>query len=62
MSKIEDQVAKRLTAERARMVAAESKKAREAAAGELQAKEAEAADLRATLLTNKAKLAEAQKQ
>jgi hypothetical protein len=59
---IEDQVAKRLTAERARLVAAESKKAREAAAGELQAKEAEAADLRATLLTNNAKLAEAQKQ
>jgi hypothetical protein len=59
---IEDQVAKRLTAERARLVAAESKKAREAAAGELQAKEAEATDLRATLLTNNAKLAEAQKQ
>ena len=62
MSIIEDEVAKRSIAERARMVAAESKKAREAAAGELQAKEAEAADLRATLLTNKAKLAEAQKQ
>jgi hypothetical protein len=59
---IEDQVAKRLTAERAQLVAAESKKAREAAAAELQAKEAEAAELRATLLTNNAKLAEAQKQ
>ncbi|MCK1542338.1 DUF2130 domain-containing protein [Bradyrhizobium sp. 179] len=59
---IEDQVAKRLTAERAQLVAAESKKAREAAAAELQAKDAEAAELRATLLTNNAKLAEAQKQ
>lgn len=59
---IEDQVAKRLTAERALLVAAESKKAREAAAAELQAKESEAAELRATLLTNNAKLAEAQKQ
>jgi hypothetical protein len=51
-----------LTAERAQLVAAESKKAREAAAAELQAKDAEAAELRATLLTNNAKLAEAQKQ
>lgn len=59
---IEDQVAKRLTAERAQLVATESKKAREAAAAELQAKESEAAELRATLLTNNAKLAEAQKQ
>jgi hypothetical protein len=59
---IEDHVAKRLTAERAQLVAAESKKAREAAAAELQAKDAEAAELRATLLTNNAKLAEAQKQ
>ena len=59
---IEDHVAKRLTAERAQLVAAESKKAREAAATELQAKEAEAAELRANLLTNNAKLAEAQKQ
>jgi hypothetical protein len=59
---IEDQVTKRLTAERARLVATESKKAREAAAAELQAKEAEAAELRVTLLTNSAKLAEAQKQ
>ncbi|WP_230646793.1 DUF2130 domain-containing protein [Bradyrhizobium sp. Leaf401] len=59
---IDDQVAKRLTAERALLVAAESKKAREAAAAELQAKEAEAAELRATLLSNSAKLAEAQKQ
>jgi len=59
---IEDHVAKRLTAERAQLVAAESKKAREAAAAELQATEAEAAELRANLLTNNAKLAEAQKQ
>jgi hypothetical protein len=59
---VEDQVAKRLTAERAQLVAAENKKAREAAAAELQAKESEAAELRATLLTNNAKLAEAQKQ
>jgi hypothetical protein len=59
---IEDQVAKRLIAERAQLVAAENKKAREAAAAELQAKESEAAELRATLLTNNAKLAEAQKQ
>jgi hypothetical protein len=59
---IEDQVAKRLTAERAQLIATESKKAREAAAAELQAKEAEAAELRATLLSNNAKLAEAQKQ
>lgn len=56
---IEDHVAKRLTAERAQLVAAESKKAREAAAAELQAKETEAAELRANLLTNNAKLAEA---
>lgn len=59
---IEDHVAKRLTAERAQLVAAESKKAREAAAAELQAKETEAAELRATLFTNNAKLADAQKQ
>jgi hypothetical protein len=59
---IEDHVAKRLTAERAQLVATENKKAREAAAAELQAKDSEAAELRATLLTNNAKLAEAQKQ
>lgn len=59
---VEDQVAKRLTAERAQLVAAESKKAREAAAAELRAKESEAAELRATLLSNNMKLAEAQKQ
>ena len=59
---VEDQVAKRLTAERAQLVAAESKKAREAAAAELRAKESEAAELRATLLANTMKLAEAQKQ
>jgi hypothetical protein len=45
---VEDQVAKRLIAERAQLVAAESKKAREAAAAELQAKESKAAELRAT--------------
>ncbi|MDH6263818.1 DUF2130 domain-containing protein [Bradyrhizobium sp. BR13661] len=61
-AQIEDQVARRLTAERAQLVAAESKKAREAAAAELQTKEAEAAELRATLLSNNMKLAEAQKQ
>ena len=59
---VEDQVAKRLTAERAQLVAAESKKALEAAAAELRAKESEAAELRATLLSNNMKLAEAQKQ
>ncbi|MCP3468020.1 hypothetical protein [Bradyrhizobium sp. CCGUVB23] len=59
---IEDHVAKRLAAERAQLVATENKKAREAAAAELQAKESEAAELRATLHTNNAKLAEAQKQ
>ncbi|MGY4345669.1 hypothetical protein ACVWXM_002136 [Bradyrhizobium sp. GM7.3] len=46
---IEDHIAKRLIAERAQLVAAESKKAREAAATKLQAMEAEAAELRANV-------------
>lgn len=58
---IEEQIAKRLTIERAQLVATESKKAREAAASELQAKQAETAELRATLEANNAKLAEAQR-
>ncbi|WP_271566096.1 DUF2130 domain-containing protein, partial [Bradyrhizobium sp. CCBAU 11386] len=57
---IEDQVAKRLSAERTAIVAAEAKKAREAAAAELQAKETEASELRQSLAANNAKLAEAQ--
>lgn len=57
---IEDQVAKRLSAERAAIVAAEAKKARETAAAELEAKEAEATELRQSLQANNAKLAEAQ--
>ncbi|MFQ3458709.1 DUF2130 domain-containing protein [Bradyrhizobium sp. UFLA01-814] len=59
---IEDQVAKRLSAERTSLVATEAKKAREAAAAELQAREAEAAELRQSLAANNAKLAEAQQQ
>lgn len=59
---IEDQVAKRLSAERTVLIAAEAKKAREAAAADLGAKEAEAAELRRTLEVNNAKLAEAQQQ
>lgn len=57
---IEEQVAKRLSAERTVLVATEGKKAREAAAAELQAKEAEATELRQSLMANNAKLAEAQ--
>ncbi len=57
---IEDQVAKRVSAERVVLVAAEAKKAREAAAAELHAKEAEASELRQNLAANNAKLAEAQ--
>ncbi|WGD51422.1 DUF2130 domain-containing protein [Bradyrhizobium sp. CB1650] len=59
-AQIEDQIAQRLTAERAQLVATETKKAREAAAAELQAKNSEAAELRAILEVNNAKLAEAQ--
>lgn len=57
---VEDQVAKRLTAERERIVASEAKKAREASATELSAKINEAAELRQLLEANNRKLAEAQ--
>ena len=57
---IEDQVAKRLTAERDQLIAAESKKARDAAAAELQMRLGEVAELRQALSANNAKLAEAQ--
>lgn len=57
---IEDQVARRLAAERSQLVAAEAKKAREAAAAELQARTNELAELRQALEANNAKLAEAQ--
>jgi hypothetical protein len=59
---VEEQVSKRLAAERGQLVAAEAKKAREAAAADLLAKEAEASELRRTLEVNNAKLAEAQQQ
>ncbi|ODM73096.1 DUF2130 domain-containing protein [Bradyrhizobium elkanii] len=57
---IEDQVSKRLSAERGQLIEAEAKKARQAAAAELNAKEAEASELRLSLAANNAKLAEAQ--
>ena len=57
---IEDQVRRRLDAERIQLVAAEAKKAKEAVTTELQAKAEEAADLRRLLDANNAKLAEAQ--
>ncbi|VIO69545.1 hypothetical protein CI1B_27510 [Bradyrhizobium ivorense] len=57
---IDDQIAKRLAAERGQLVAAEAKKAREAAAAELTARAAEALELRQALEANNAKLAEAQ--
>jgi hypothetical protein len=57
---LEEQVKQRLTAERARIVADESKKAREASQADLQAKEAETANLRRILELNNGKLAEAQ--
>lgn len=57
---IEDQVAKRLMAERDRLIAAESKKARDAAAAELQMRVGEVAELRQALSVNNTKLAEAQ--
>ncbi|MGX1320765.1 hypothetical protein AB7M17_004218 [Bradyrhizobium sp. USDA 377] len=57
---VEDQVAKRLAAERSQLVAAEAKKAREVAAAEIQARTTEAAELRDLLEANNAKLAEAQ--
>lgn len=59
---IEDQVSKRLSAEKHLLIAAEAKKAREASAAELQAKETEANELRQSLASNNAKLAEAQQQ
>jgi hypothetical protein len=57
---IEDQVTQRLSAERAQLVAAESRKAQEAAAAVLKAKVDEAAELRTALGVNNQKLAEAQ--
>jgi hypothetical protein len=57
---VEDQVAKRLAAERGQLVAAEAKKAREVAAAEIQARTNEASELRQLLEANNAKLAEAQ--
>ncbi|MFQ3458647.1 DUF2130 domain-containing protein [Bradyrhizobium sp. UFLA01-814] len=57
---VEDQVAKRLAAERGQLVAAEAKKAREVAAAEIQARTNEAAELRQLLEANNGKLAEAQ--
>lgn len=59
---VEDEVAKRLAAERAQLVAAEAKKAKAASAAALSAKEAELVELQATLATNNTKLAEAQRQ
>ncbi|MET4085580.1 DUF2130 domain-containing protein [Bradyrhizobium sp. S3.5.5] len=57
---VDEQVAEKLVAERARMMATEAKKAREAVLADLQAKENEAAELRRNLEANSAKLAEAQ--
>ncbi|MFK4492221.1 DUF2130 domain-containing protein [Bradyrhizobium sp. USDA 336] len=57
---IDDEITKRLAAERGQLVAAEAKKAREAAAAELTAQAEEAAELRRALEANNAKLAEAQ--
>ncbi|MGY4414936.1 hypothetical protein ACVWW4_006672 [Bradyrhizobium sp. LB7.1] len=57
---IEDQVSRRLAAERSHLVATEAKKARDAAAAELEARTNEAAELRQALEANNAKLAEAQ--
>ncbi|OAF16607.1 DUF2130 domain-containing protein [Bradyrhizobium neotropicale] len=56
----EDDIARRLAAERSQISAAEAKKAREAAGIELQTKAAEADELRRVLEINNAKLAEAQ--
>jgi hypothetical protein len=58
---LDDEVAARVAAERAQIVAAEAKKARENTEAELKAKDAEAAELRRDLAKNNAKLAEAQK-
>jgi hypothetical protein len=57
---IDAQIADRLEAERAQLIAAEAKKAREASAAELQARTNEAEELRRTLEANNLKLAEAQ--
>jgi len=57
---IEDQVSRRLAAERSHLVATEAKKARDAAGAELEARTNEAAELRQALEANNAKLAEAQ--
>ena len=58
---VADQVAAQLKAERARVVAEESKKAKQAAATELEGKARELADLQERYKANDAKLAEAQK-
>ena len=58
---VADQVAAQLKAERARVVAEESKKAKQAAATELEGKARELAELQEVLKSRDAKLAEAQK-
>ncbi|WP_310452344.1 DUF2130 domain-containing protein [Sulfuritalea sp.] len=58
---VADQVAAQLKAERARVVAEESKKAKQAAATELDGKARELAELQAVLKSRDEKLAEAQK-
>lgn len=58
---VDTQVADRLKAERARIIADESRKAKEASAIELESKMRELADLREVLQRNDIKLAEAQK-
>ena len=57
---VDDQVTRKLAAERVQIAAVEAKKAREATLADLQAKEAEAAELRRNLEANNAKLGEAQ--
>ena len=58
---VADQVAAQLKAERARVIAEESKKAKLASAAELESKARELADLQDVLNANNQKLAEAQK-
>ncbi len=58
---VADQVASQLKAERARVIAEESKKAKLASAAELESKARELADLQDVLNANNQKLAEAQK-
>ncbi|MDO9012654.1 MAG: DUF2130 domain-containing protein [Gallionella sp.] len=58
---VADQVAAQLKAERARVIAEESKKAKLASAAELENKARELTELQEVLNTNNAKLAEAQK-